>query len=947
MRKIYSFCMMMVCSAAASAQSFSVGTLPGTFNSGNCTGVVDMNNDGLDDIVILHQSKNLKIAYQQTDGSFTLHSFGTVSNEEQWGMCVGDMDNDGHKDVMCGGHYDDVHLININGPGDYEQIDFEWANIYAQGSSFGDIDNDGWLDAFFCHDDGHSAIFHNDGAGAMLDGAGMIDLVFAPEINGNDNAGNYGSTFCDFDRDGDLDLFIAKCRQFINDPYDPRRTNVLLVNDGNGNFTNEAQARGVVNLQQSWTVDFADFDNDGDFDCFLTTHSGTLELYENDGNGYFTNITAEAGLDYAGFFLQAKFADFDNDGYLDVLHAGGSHRYFHNNGNGTFTILNNMFPSSDVMHSFGIGDLNHDGWLDLYASYGNGYVTPDNNNPDKLFINNGGTNNYIAFDLEGTISNKGAIGAVVEITGSWGTQIRDIRGGESYGITNTSLCHFGIGTATSVTQVKIFWPSGIETIIDNPAINQYHTIIEANCTLPISVIAADGFTQLCEGGSVTLNVVNASGDYEWNTGSQASSIVVSTPGVYSLIVTDEGGCVGTSNTIVVSMAKAMVATISVQGETEFCQGESVTLAANNGVSFLWSNGLTTQEIEVATSGEYFVEVTGPCSSAGSEIVNIIVYDAPPIPLVQNQVFANPGTATFTTTGNNIRWYDTQNATTPLAEGNSFTTPVLTQTTNYWVEDMNDYGGEDGEGGKLENTLLEGVYHTNPTNYLKFDVFEDIYLRSVKVYSSIELDRTIDVVNAQGITIASGSFAVGTGEQVISLDFFIPVGTGYGLRCTNSNPRLWRDKDLTSDNPFGFPFAVGDLLSITGTTVNNNDFDNYYYFFYDWKAETPSWECPSERIEVQAIADNEIKVSENTFLTGFVAYPNPSSDMVNLSLRSAISGNAQLRILDQVGKVVYSSNWPCTSGINNRNLDLSYLSAGVYVVEISMSNNMVVERLLMK
>lgn len=66
----------------------------------------------------------------------------------------------------------------------------------------------------------------------MTDGAAMMDLTFYPETNGNDNSGNYGSVWTDFDRDGDVDLFIAKCRQFIDDPYDPRRTNILMVNDG-------------------------------------------------------------------------------------------------------------------------------------------------------------------------------------------------------------------------------------------------------------------------------------------------------------------------------------------------------------------------------------------------------------------------------------------------------------------------------------------------------------------------------------------------------------------------------------------------------------------------------------------------------------------------------------------------------------------------------------------
>ena len=127
-------------------------------------------------------------------------------------------------------------------------------------------------------------------------------------------------------------------------------------------------------------------------------------------------------------------ADMDNDGFVDLLHAGGSHRYFRNNGNMTFTLVNNTFPNGDTMHSFGLGDLNHDGSMDVYASYGDGYNDPDAQNDDMIWMNNGNNNNWIVFELEGTTSNKGAVGALVEIHGPWGVQIREIRAGESYGI---------------------------------------------------------------------------------------------------------------------------------------------------------------------------------------------------------------------------------------------------------------------------------------------------------------------------------------------------------------------------------------------------------------------------------------------------------------------------------------------------------------------------------
>jgi hypothetical protein len=451
MKKFYLVALSLWAVASSSkAQTFSVGSVGGSAkHSGNCGAVSDVNNDGLVDIVILDQSENIFVAYQQSNGTFNTISYGTVSNASQWGMTVADVDNDGWAEIMSGGSYDGVHFLDIDGLNTSNLSTFNWASIFMQACSFADIDNDGWLDGFACHDDGHNALFHNNGDGTFDNGVGMIDMVFYPEINGNDNSGNYGVVWCDFDRDGDQDCLIAKCRQFINDPFDPRRTNVLLVNDGQNNYSDQAPARGLVNLEQSWTADFGDIDNDGDFDCFITTHSGTLEIYENDGFGFFTDITPGSGLEVSGFFLQGKLADFDNDGYLDVIFSGGNHGYYRNNGDKTWTNVPSTFPNTDTMHSFAIGDLNHDGFLDLYATYGDGYVTPDFGNDNVLFINNTNDNHYIVFDLEGTISNKMAVGAVVEIHGAFGTQVRDVRSGESYGITNTNQLHFGIGEETS------------------------------------------------------------------------------------------------------------------------------------------------------------------------------------------------------------------------------------------------------------------------------------------------------------------------------------------------------------------------------------------------------------------------------------------------------------------------------------------------------------------
>ena len=939
MKKIYLSAFAVMLTTLMMAQSFSPTTsvIP-AYNSGGCTGVTDMNNDGLDDIIILDQSTDLKIAYQQPDGTFDVSSFGSVSGGEQWGMCIGDVDNDGHKDVMCGGHYDGIHIVNINGPGDYEQIDYQgdgWDDIYMQGSNLADIDNDGWLDGFGCHDDGHSAILHNNGNGLFSNGASLMDLTFYPEINGNDNAGNYGSVWTDFDRDGDIDLFIAKCRQFISDPLDPRRTNVLMVNDGSNNYTEQAVERGLVNLQQSWTSDFADMDNDGDFDVLLTTHSNTLEIYENDGTGYFTDVTEGSGLQYSGFFLQAKMADFDNDGYLDVIHSGGDHRYFHNNGDMTWTLQPGVFPNVDVMHSFAIGDLNHDGWLDLYASYGDGYVNPDNSHDDAIFFNNGGDNNFVVFDLEGVISNKDAAGALVEIHGAWGVQIREVRDGESYGITNASACYFGLGDATEIEYAVIHWPAGGEVTINNPDINTWYNVIEGECVLGAPVVSAGGATTICEGGSVMLSVAGSSVDYEWNNGATTSSIEASDAGNYFVTVSDDNGCEAISAAINVSYYIAEPASINATGDLEFCEGSSIQLIASEGTGFEWSSGQDTQAIEVTESGDYTVVVTGLCESTTSEsTVSVQVHATPGEPTITDMSFMPPAAVTFTVSGGtDVRWYTSEAATTPVYEGSSYTTPSLSSTTSYWVEDVLSYGGIEGSGGRTEaDSDSDGAYLTSTSYYLKFDAYTDIVIHTVKVDAQGSGNRTVKLVDNGGATLTQATINIPDGVSEITLDFFVPQGTGYGLRCDNETPNLWRDKDLSVGSPWDYPYDLDGLGSITGTNVGGEDADNYYYFFYDWNVHTPVFECTSERVEVQAIA---LGMDELTGVRQINLYPNPASSVLNVNFASTIGTKMQVRLIDQTGRTVQSTQWNTSVGNNSLTLDLDNVASGVYQLQFAI------------
>lgn len=458
-------------------------SLVGDVSSGAPMAVGDMNADGLDDIVRLDEAIGLEIEYQQPDGSFTQLDWGNLPGDGAWGMAIADVDNNGYPDIFAGGAYDGLKLLLANDDGtDYELTQLAGPDVFVQCVSFADINTDGAVDLFVCHDDGLSAPFAGGGDGTFdYD----VDLLRAETTVPSDDSGNYGTTFTDYDLDGDLDLYMAKCRLFVDDPTDGRRLNLLFENDGDNNFLDVAQARGLRPPAQSWSADFADIDNDGDFDAFLTTHvSAPLAdhqastLYENDGTNVFIDITAASGMvgdiQAIDIGIQTHFEDFDNDGFVDLLVTGasGEHRLFINNGDRTFEAADDPFPTGGPgIQSAVVGDLDNDGFQDVVAGFATGYNQPSNL-PDRLFLNAGNDNHWINVRLTGVESNASGVGAMVELHGDWGVQRREVRAGESYGIVNSFTRHFGIGEALSIDSVVINWPSGQVDTVPMPEIDQ-------------------------------------------------------------------------------------------------------------------------------------------------------------------------------------------------------------------------------------------------------------------------------------------------------------------------------------------------------------------------------------------------------------------------------------------------------------------------------------------
>ncbi|MEP7264608.1 MAG: FG-GAP-like repeat-containing protein [Bacteroidota bacterium] len=891
---------------------------PGT-HSGCPVTVTDWNGDGLDDIVRLDDGRYCHVEVQQTNQMYLSVYLGDFGGGA-WAMTVADVDHNGYKDVVADGS-GGIGLLKTNAGGTGATM--VWlanSGFFLQNATFGDFNNDGWIDLFACDDDAPSHIYLNDGTG-NLNPSTIIDFDITPGAGiTSDDSGNYGSVFTDFDNDGDMDLYIAKCRQSSSSTTDPRRIDVLFVNDGSNNYTNMASTYGVANGWQTWTASFGDLDNDGDLDLVATNHDHESQIWENDGTGHYTDITSLTGFDITDITpIECTIVDLDNDGYNDIMATGSDARVYMNNGNMTFTRVNNLFNGNN-MESFAVGDLNHDGFLDVYASYATIYTNPSNID-DVIWMNNKNSNHFICLNLKGTVSNEGAIGARATLYSSLGTQVAEIRAGESYGTCNTSLLHFGLGAVTTIDSIVIRFTSGITQTLVNPDIDQFISIIENDCVSPTSAISASGPLTFCPGQFVTLTAP-AGYNYLWSDGSTGQAIIASATSEINVQVSAPGNnCVGISPTLSVLVSPNETPTITASSSSEFCDGEAVDISGPAGLAaYTWSNGATTQTIHVTTSGTYTLTYQGVCQAWTSTPINVTVH-TPVAVAASNVTLPVSGATTLTATaGNNILWYDAPAGGNVVATGNTFTTPWIINTTNYYVESGENFTRNDAVG----IVVPPNSYSGNTTNALMFfSAVQNCTLNTVTVFTDLPGNRLIELRDVStNALVDSQTVYVPMDSAIVTLNFVLTAGTDYSIGTNstvnqqipgwgNVSPRLRRNNGGVT-----YPYTLPNFLSITS---NNQGNPNLYYYFYDWKILHDA-RCAGPRqqvtITVTAVGINELTEA------GIKVYPNPASDLLNIDLAKA--GEYQLMLTDYSGRVVRNEMISKSGSVS-----LQGIAAGIY------------------
>lgn len=891
-----------------------------SYYSAYCIGVSDVNGDFKDDLLFVNNASNLHIGYQGgQDNLYQVENVGNIPGGDPWTLHAADLDNDGHNEVMVSGFYDGLKVYGID-DGAFSLRQISSSNFFAQGSNAADIDNDGMLDVFVCHDDGESVTFRNDGTGMLVE-TDMIDMKTNPI---SDNSGNYGSVWVDIDNDHDLDLYIAKCRLGVNSTLDPRRINALFINDGNNQYSEQAADFNLAIGAQSWTADFGDVDNDGDLDCFIINHDAPHQLLIQEDDGKFYDKTDFVPVPIDGFDYQGIFSDLDNDGYQDILISGGNDYVLWNKKDGTFEIDEEAFGAKDA-NSLSVGDLNDDGFTDVFINYSAG-IGGSGNARDNYLLNATNDNHFIKINLIGKHSNRMGVGARIELVNSLGTQLRTVMAGQSYGISNSHCMIFGLGSSCEIDMLRIIWPSGVIDEYTDLACDQTYFVHEEACAIERKEIIYEGDLIICDGETVSLSV-DSNDNVEWSNGAIGRNTDITETGVYFAKVTDENGCYYVTNNIRINSedeAPTIEITPSIIGLQ--CEGEPIILHTNIDEPVEWSTGevsetITVTQPELITAS--YVNSCGQITETEIDVQYIVTSDFS----TRNDTVEMGETAYLEVEGgSDITWYPDNQSSEIIASGNQMEVENLQSTTHFYVE--NRVTEQEEATGGLQEFPIDSPFSGDSFNgAIIFDAHRSFVLEQVKVNTDIPGKRVIILAEPDGSIVDSREVNLIGGEEIIDLNFEVLEGQNYFLTTDEDSnltefgfesPRMMRSTD--QNDVIVYPMEIGDICSLKTTNFGGT----YYYYFYDWKIKTLGTNCLSERQRVSAVlkeGSGSLRLED----IGLIVYPTISSDKVTIENKQEIGYS--VNVYDAVGKEIYSNTF---TSADNQNIDISDWTNGVYI-----------------
>ena len=601
----------------------------------------------------LNSTSELNIVHNANDASYPSAPFGT-------GVSFFDFDNDGLDDITLVRFSDSVKFYKNIGGAFQLLPSFAYSSGATASGIWVDYDNDGDSDFFqSTYNSAPCRLYRNDGNWSFTDvtiQAGLIGLT----------SRNYGVSFADYDKDGDLDFYLCRY-QIFGSVTDPLATNALYRNNGDGTFSNVTPFTGVSNAlkpsfmgawmdynndgwpdlmvindkpsfnsalyknlgdgtfedvsvatnmlisqQDPMSTTFADFDHDGDLDLYVTNTGfpdSQGRLFVNH-NGVFVDEGPQRGVNLDKWSWGASFLDFDNNTFLDLFAATGytqahweddvqSVFYINDSTNHFVQAPPSFFENTPNAATYGmaIGDIQNNGYPDLMLANGRG-------SQSMILKNIGGSNNYIKVSLQGTISNKMAIGSWIKLYVGDNVFSHYTRCGENYCSQNSQHHIFGLGPVTQVDSIIVTYLSGIQDKYYDIAANQHHYFTEGETLL--FTLENNGLA-LCPGAEITLNAP----DFElfsWNTGDSTQTITINEPGLYYASAWNALGHLYLSDTVEVIALNPVsfseeVNHISCHGLHDGSISLDIQTQANT-YSVSWSNGSEGNQLSNLGAGIY-------------------------------------------------------------------------------------------------------------------------------------------------------------------------------------------------------------------------------------------------------------------------------------------------------------------------------------------------------
>jgi hypothetical protein len=434
--------------------------------------VGDYNGDGWDDIYV--GTTNGANALYRNNRDMTFTEVGVLAGVADAGRTYAavwaDFDNDGDLDLATGNYIDPNRFYENDGDGTFTDRTVEYGVGHTglcRSLHAADYDGDGWLDLFVVNLNGSDVLYRN------LEGEGFQDVTVAAGVADAASLVSMGALFTDTDNDGDVDLYLT---------HDANQPNIHLRNNGNGTFSNTTAATGLGFVGNCMGVDAADINHDGWMDLYITNLYPS-ELFLNDGDGTFTPVAAAAGVNDSGMSWGCAFFDYDHDREWDLYVAKDyffspqPNILYRGEGDGTFAYVSAdspvlRHPFSD--YGLAQADLDRDGDRDLIiATPGSGA------NPGiQILRNNASTGHAIALQLEGTASNRNAVGARVSVWAGGAVRNDEVHCGQGYSGASPFELHFGLGTAEVADSVRVRWPSGTVSMHYGLAADSVHSLVE-------------------------------------------------------------------------------------------------------------------------------------------------------------------------------------------------------------------------------------------------------------------------------------------------------------------------------------------------------------------------------------------------------------------------------------------------------------------------------------